>query len=275
MVELARVEEVLPALEARAAAGDLYGDFQFAIDRDSSAFLRDGIFSCYRPVADDTPIPPDQQILSSTDWKDLLYLAHAAPSRAFARYSAHYLSTSGNIYWSDTHQLGVYVTDYHQELDERLGHKTPATEVITELYVPRDRLVDFFDEVRADFRRHRTEVIYGTLRLIQADPESFLAWAREDYACVIFNICTAHTPAGVERSAGDFRRLIDSALSRGGSYYLTYHRHATREQLLGAYPQFPEFLAATRRHDPAELFQSDWYRHHARLVANASAAATG
>ena len=122
-------------------------------------------------------------------------------------------------------------------------------------------------------RREGTSVIYGTIRLIERDDETFLAWAREDYACVIFNICTAHTPAGVERSARDFRRLIDSALARGGSYYLTYHRHATREQVLAAYPQFPEFLAAKLRHDPEQRFQSDWYRHHAELLAGAPTAA--
>ena len=33
------------------------------------------------------------------------------------------------------------------------------------------------------------------------------------------------------------------------------------------YPQFPEFLARKRAHDPGEVFQSDWYRHHRELLA--------
>ena len=32
----------------------------------------------------------------------------------------------------------------------------------------------------------------------------------------------------------DFRKLIDRGLSYGGRYYLTYHRWATREQVLEA-----------------------------------------
>jgi len=57
-----------------------------------------------------------------------------------------------------------------------------------------------------------------------------------------------------------FRRLIDLALERGGSFHLTYHRWATARQLLAAYPQLPAFLDAKRAHDPDGLFQSDWYR---------------
>jgi hypothetical protein len=32
------------------------------------------------------------------------------------------------------------------------------------------------------------------------------------------------------------------AARRGGSYYLTYHRYATRKQVESCYPQFAEFL---------------------------------
>ena len=35
----------------------------------------------------------------------LLYLSHADKRRAFEVYTAYYLSTSGQLYWSDTHQL--------------------------------------------------------------------------------------------------------------------------------------------------------------------------
>ena len=44
-------------------------------------------------------------------------------------------------------------------------------------------------------------------------------------------------------------------------------RAATRDQVLRAYPQFPEFLARKRAYDPGEVFQSDWYRHHRELLA--------
>ena len=57
------------------------------------------------------------------------------------------------------------------------------------------------------------------------------------------------------------------AIEHGGSYYLTYHKWATREQVEACYPRFDEFLRLKLHHDPRERFQSDWYRHHQALFA--------
>jgi len=103
------------------------------------------------------------------------------------------------------------------------------------------------------------------VRLIERDRESFLAWARRPYACVVFNLHVPHTPAGLMKAAADFRRLIDRGLERDGGFFLTYHRWASRRQIEAAYPQFSAFLRLKRRYDPAERFQSSWYRHHKTL----------
>ena len=122
------------------------------------------------------------------------------------------------------------------------------------------------EAVREDFLRNGVNDIYGTVRLIEKDQDSFLAWARQPYGCVIFNLHTEHSPAGLEHSAEAFRRLIDLAIERDGSYYLTYHKFAIREQVQACYPQFERFLALKREFDPDERFQSDWYVHHKRLL---------
>jgi hypothetical protein len=84
---------------------------------------------------------------------------------------------------------------------------------------------------------------------------------------VIFNLHVEHTRAGIEFAAYAFRRLIDLALAEGGSFYLTYHRWATRAQLDAAHPRLGEFLERKLEWDPAERFQSEWYRHMKRLYA--------
>ncbi len=267
VVELARLRDLHRLFEGRIAEGFLYGDFQFATDPRSEEFLRAGIFSCYRPVADDAPVDESPRELSPADWRELLYLAHTDRRRAFEVYSHHYLATSGQVYWSDTHQLSVYLDDYHRELDARLGAAARGSEMISELYVPREKLAAFMEAVREDFRRHSTELVYGTVRLIERDAETFLAWAKQDYACVVFNLHVQHTAAGRAKAQDEFRLLIDRAIRFGGSYYLTYHRWATRAQVLQCYPQMPEFLRLKRAYDPAELFQSDWYRHHRAMFA--------
>jgi len=268
LVELRTVDEIIPAFEKRVSDGFTYGDFQFAIERGSADFMHKGVFSCYRAVPDNTQVPSDQKALSDGNWRQLLYLAHAAPKKAFERYAEYYLSTNGQVYWSDLHQLSIYPDNYHREIDAKLHAPYPASEIITEISVPRSKLNDFFAEVREDFRKNAVELIYGTVRIIERDTESFLPWAKENYACTIFNLHTVHSPEGLARSADAFRRLIDMAARRGGTYYLTYHRFATRKQVEACYPQFSEFLGLKRKYDPGDRFQSDWYRHYRHMFAD-------
>jgi len=266
IVELRALDGLTAAFDERIADGFLYGDFQFAIDPAGDDFMRRGVLSCYRPVEEDRLVPKNQRALTTDDWSRLLYLTHADKAQAFERYAEHYLATSGQLYWSDAHQAAEYIDDYHRTLDAALG-TGPGTEMISELYVPRDRLVDFMEAVADDFRRTGVDVIYGTVRLIERDDETFLAWAREPWACVIFNLHTVHTGHGIDHSRGAFRRLIDLAIARGGSYFLTYHSWARRDQVDACYPRFREFLDRKREHDPDLVFRSDWYDHHVELLS--------
>lgn len=267
VVQVISIKELGPLFERRMAEGYLFGDFQYSIEHDSEGFLRKGLFSCYRPVDDNMPIAGEQKELAAADWDNLYFLAHTDKKKAFERYSSYYLSTSGQLYWSDLHQMSVYNDNYHEALDRRLGARVKGTEMITEVYVTRDKLADFMEEVRKEFMEKKIPVIYGTIRLIEKDDETFLPWARDRYACVIFNLHVDHTPEGLDRAVDAFRFLIDTSLNHGGNYYLTYHRWATRKQILAGYPQFVEFLRLKRKFDPEERFQSDWYRHYREMFS--------
>ena len=268
VVEVIDAGELAARFEERIEKGFLYGDFQYSTDLNSDTGLRKGVFSCYHPVPDSTPIPEKQAKLLEKDWVELLHLAHVDRGQAFARYSEYYLSTSGQIYWSDTHQMSTYIDDYHQKLDGRLGPLQNGTEMISEIYVPRHTLRDFLEDVRGDFLENDVNLIYGTIRLIEKDDETFLAWARERFASVIFNLHVGHDAVGLKKGRADFRRLIDRGIQYGGSYFLTYHRWATREQVLKCYPQFPEFLRLKKKHDPEIRFQSEWYRYYENMFAD-------
>ena len=105
----------------RIRDGFEYGDFQFAIDPNDESFLRRGVFSCYKPVSDDTPLTKDPIRFSEKDWLSLAIEAHRDKRRAFERYSAAYLRTSGQIYCSDTQQRNPYLDDYHVDIDRAVG----------------------------------------------------------------------------------------------------------------------------------------------------------
>ena len=264
-VDVLDIDEALAAAHRRVSEGCVYGDFQYAIDPSDDGFLRRGVCACYAPAEDDAPVD-ESAGLRPADWADLIRLAYRDKRAAFAAYSQHYLSTHGQVYWSDLLQLSTYLPGYEQFLP---GGDAESL-VIGELYVPPTDLPEFLAKSRRVLREMRAEDIYGTIRSIVADGETFLAWAPRDWACVIFNLRTPHHPhtaAGVARTAEAFRRLYDAALSLRGSFYLTYGRHARRDHIEAAYPQFEAFLARKRERDPGERFTSNWHRHMSGLFA--------
>ncbi|MCB8932553.1 MAG: FAD-binding oxidoreductase [Fimbriimonadaceae bacterium] len=265
-VEIRPSEGILGAFDEKIASGYEYGDFQFAIDPASEDYLRKGVFSTYEPVAEETPIPAAQKGIPSRAFHHLVRLAHEDPTQGFELYARFYRATNDQIYWSDEHQMAPYLDGYHKKLDRVLGAACKGSEMISELYVPRKDLEAFLAVARTELRRLKAKVIYGTIRLIEAENETVLAWATQPWACIIFNLHLDHSPEGLVLARDQFRMLIDAAQSFGGSYYLTYHGWASKEQVLTSYPRLPEFLAEKKRRDPADLFTSNWYRRIHRLV---------
>ena len=247
-------------LEEQMARGASYGDFQFMTDETSADFMRRGILSTYAPAGSNAEAKDAGGGLSTEDWTRLYALAHTDKSRAYAEYASHYLGTDGQPHWSDDHQFSPYLPDASAILASRLGWTHFRSLMISELYVPRHRFDDFMESARSSLLDTEANLVYGTVRLIEADDETALRWAKQDYACIIFNLLVEHTPDGIDRARTQFQSLIDRALELDGCYYLTYHRWARRDQLERAYPELGRFLELKDRYDPRGVFSSDWYR---------------
>jgi FAD/FMN-containing dehydrogenase len=264
LVEVRGAAGIARAFAERIEDGFLYGEFELSVDEKSEDFLDRGIFSCWRPVADDMPMLGITRDLSASDWRELLFLAHGNKAEAFRRYARYCLSTHERVYWSDEQQMGVYPEHYHRELDRRLGAR--GTDMLTETYCERSAVEAFLADLRAYTRAAELGIVRAAVRLTEQDQETFLPWARRPYACVSLDLHVERGTRGLIRAGDAFRRLIDLGLRYGGSYYLTFHRHAIRRQILAGYPQFPQFLRYKKKYDPGELFQSDWYRHYRDMI---------
>jgi FAD/FMN-containing dehydrogenase len=258
VVEISPITDLPLRIAHRIRDGYLLGDFQFCPDEASPHFLHEGVFACYRPTTQNA-VAKSQ--LNPAAWSKLLINAHANRTQGWLDYTTYYRSTHGQTYGSDQAQFNHYDPDYHHMLQKALPDLAPGSLMISEVYVPVEKLEDFMSASAADFRQNHTQVIYGTIRFIKKDDVTFLPWAKQDYACIVFNLRVDHREEGIAKARGEFQRLIDRALDRGGSFFLTYHRWATKAQMLRAYPQFPEFLRLKKAYDPDERFQSEWYRH--------------
>ena len=267
VVEVITAADLIAAVEQRVRDGYLYGDFQYMTDEKSDDFMRRGIFTCYVPVPDDTPVSAASHDLGLDAWKGLYRLAHLDKKRAYEVYRDHYLETNNQVYWSDAHQTGIYLKDFNKEFAKERGEAAGSSLMLSEVYVPRAKFAEFMEAARKAALESGMNIIYGTVRFILKDEESFLPWAREDYACIIFNLYVVHTPDGIIEAQNNFRRLYDIAINMGGSYYLTYHRWALKEQVEKAYPKLKRLLSLKRDYDRKELFQSDWYRHYKKMFS--------
>jgi FAD/FMN-containing dehydrogenase len=138
------------------------------------------------------------------------------------------------------------------------------TDILHEYFVPPERFDEFLAACREIIPASRQDLLNITLRYVEADPVSALAFAPAARIAAVL-LFTQGVTAGADRAmAAMTERLIDAVLMLGGSFYLPYRLHARPEQVRTAYPRLDEFLAAKRRLDPQLRFRNlMWDRYFA------------
>ncbi|QDT99247.1 FAD-binding protein [Gimesia aquarii] len=130
------------------------------------------------------------------------------------------------------------------------------TYVLLEYFVPVNQFEKFSGLMAEIFQRHRVNVINVSVRHAQADPGSYLAWAREEvFAFVIYY--KQSTEENARHAVAVWtRELIDAVISVNGTYYLPYQVHATPQQFHVAYPNAKKLFALKDKFDPNFKFRN-------------------
>ncbi|HEX6612256.1 MAG TPA: FAD-binding protein [Rhodanobacteraceae bacterium] len=124
------------------------------------------------------------------------------------------------------------------------------TYVLQEYFIPVARFDEFIPKLSEILRRHRVNMVNISVRHAYADPGSLLAWAREEvFAFVLYYKQRTRSNAKA-RVAVWTRELVEAALECGGTWYLPYQPHATREQFHRGYPRALEYFGLKRKLDP-------------------------
>jgi len=144
------------------------------------------------------------------------------------------------------------------------GRDRRRTDILHEYFLPIGRLEDFLVVAREVIPASSQELLNVTLRFLEEDRTSALAYARGRRIAAVMLFSQEMTkPQEIDMRALT-QRLIDAALECGGSFYLPYRLHARRDQIDRAYPQLGDFLAAKRRYDSGLLFRNlMWDRYFA------------
>jgi FAD/FMN-containing dehydrogenase len=131
-----------------------------------------------------------------------------------------------------------------------------STYVLQEYFVPVARFDEFVARMAEILARHRVNAVNVSVRHAFADPGSLLAWAREEVFAFVLYYKQRTRDNARARVAVWTRELIAAALDFGGTYYLPYQPHGTREQFLRAYPRAPEFFTLKQKLDPGHRWRN-------------------
>ena len=143
------------------------------------------------------------------------------------------------------------------------AHRSKATYVLREYFIPVDNFDAFVRKMREIFNRNQANIINVSIRHVHPDPQTLLSWANNEvFAFVVYyrQGTDAVAKARVKRWSVE---MIDAVIGAGGTYYLPYQIFASPQQFLAAYPKAPRFFDLKRRIDPAYRFRNAlWAQHY-------------
>lgn len=148
-----------------------------------------------------------------------------------------------------------------------LADRNPdRTDIIHEYFVDFDRFDEFLSICREVIPASFQELLNVTLRYIDTDNESILAYATTPRIAAVMSFSQEMT----QRAEADMQRmtqqLIERVLDIGGTYYLPYRPHATMEQFTRAYPNCEKFSTAKKNYDPDLMLRNNlWDTYLSRL----------
>lgn len=169
--------------------------------------------------------------------------------------------------YSITLDMGSLSRAVNEAGEAEIVSPAPASAVPLELLLPPERVQTFLADARERCGEWRVPMPGVGVRRTLQEKDSFLRWARREYAAVTVSLATPGALGVAVRMTQLRRALIDAAIAHGGSFAVACTPDATRAQTEVCYPELKAFLAEKRRVDPAERFTNAWYWHYRGLFA--------
>lgn len=130
---------------------------------------------------------------------------------------------------------------------------------LQEYFIPVDKLPKFITALREVMLNNKINLLNVTIRYIPEENDVLLTYARTDRFAVVLYFNQKISQNEIKSARVWTQKLIDTALSLGGSYYLPYQPLASIGQFQKAYPEYNKFLKIKYKYDHYELFQNEFY----------------
>ncbi|MDR7147114.1 FAD-binding oxidoreductase [Rhizobium sp. BE258] len=230
-----------------------YGRLDISLDR----FFEDGLLITYRPAADQSAIP------AATGSG---FISHV--SREIFRRQLGSDGVKHMRWWTEAvlnPQISAASTrnSLMNEPVITLDDRDPLrTDILHEYFVSPSRFADFVAACRDVIPASYQQLLNITLRYVNTDSDSVLAYATEPRIAAVMLFSQEKTVRGEADMARMTEALIERVIAIGGSYYLPYRPHARLDQLQRAYPRAADFAAAKRKADPDLLFRNRFWDNY-------------
>lgn len=258
----------LPEVFARDVAGDESVRMTYThLSTAPGTRLQEAIVYTYERVDTDEPVPPLRERTSDRASRLILNLARTGDAGQQLRWSAqrHLLPHVRGCERSRNEALReaeACMVPRNQTMFESLGfleNRLPQyTDVLQEYFLPHDQIVPFLDELRAQLGTHDAQLLSASVRSVHQE-DVLLDYAQGERFSVVLYLSQRVSHEASADMADLTRSLVATSLDLGGTFYLPYQQHYTREQVAQAYPRLDEFVAVKRRYDPGLRFQNSFW----------------
>jgi FAD/FMN-containing dehydrogenase len=234
-----------------------YGRMDVALDR----FFERALLITYRPTGDqgDTPAASGSGFLSRASRH--LFRAQVESDRA--KHFRWWTEAGLGPRFTGKATRNTLMNEPVITLDDRDPFRT---DILHEYFVAPGRFGEFVKACQAVIPASYQQLLNITLRFVDTDPDSVLAYAPEPRIAAVLLFSQEKTARAENDMAAMTRALIERVLDIGGTYYLPYRLHATPAQLSRGYPRAAAFAARKRAADPDLLFRNQlWDDYFSRL----------
>jgi FAD/FMN-containing dehydrogenase len=234
-----------------------YGRLDVSLDR----FFEDGLLITYRPGIDQSDLP------AATGSGFVSRVSREVFRRQVGSDGMKHMR-----WWTET-SLGPAIAgastrnSLMNEPVVTLDDLDPLrSDILHEYFVAPSRFAEFVALCREVIPASFQQLLNVTLRYVDTDRDSVLAYATEPRIAAVMLFSQEKTVRGEADMARMTKELIERVLAIGGTYYLPYRPHASIDQFVRAYPRTASFAASKREFDKGLLFRNHlWDAYLARL----------
>lgn len=229
---------------------------------DRADFMSQGLLITYRPAQDQSDLPAASGSGLAAKLASRIYRGQLGNER-MKRLRWWFESDLAPSVAGGAVTRNSLINEPVVTLDDR---NPDRTDILHEYFVPPDRFADFVDVCRAVIPASFQEFLNVTLRFVDSDPDSWLAYARSPRIAAVMSFSQEMTHRAEADMARMTQELIDAIVGIGGTYYLPYRPHARQDQFQAAYPRAAEFAQAKRRLDPDLVLQNNFWNGYLRTL---------